>query len=376
MAKPQIYNESSGQYEDDPNAPDPNGAGFTKDASNSAPVGSTSTAQAQAGMNGSPTVTSPWTKGPADSTWLNWIHSAYGDSASRGGGFADLPQGTNMQDVVNRFNTDTGSNAKYLGGASGDQVDFGQGGRDVRTSGGQLWYDYGAGGVPGQGGGGAPGGGAPPTAAPAAAPISMASGGTTMTAEETAKQAQDAALRKQLIDQLTQRSQQSLAINPADPVISGQVDAYSAEQERAKRNYLADVAERTGPLSNIAGETRMANEKAGQNTSGYQADLMGRELTSRRAEISQALSSMQGMLTTDQENTLRMQLAQMDDAIKRMGLAQNQSQFTASQAQNASQFGATQAQQAQQFGQSLGYNYDNFDWQRSPLNPANFPSAA
>jgi hypothetical protein len=74
-------------------------------------------------------------------SWLDWINQAYGPSASRGSGFADLPQGTSLGDVVSRFNADTGGQARYLAGPSGDRVDFGtgRGVEDVLTSGGQLW---------------------------------------------------------------------------------------------------------------------------------------------------------------------------------------------------------------------------------------------
>jgi hypothetical protein len=42
--------------------------------------------------------------GGQDKKWLDWIHSTYGSSKSRGGGFADLPQGTNLEQVIGRYN--------------------------------------------------------------------------------------------------------------------------------------------------------------------------------------------------------------------------------------------------------------------------------
>ncbi len=93
-------------------------------------------------------------------TWLDWIHRTYGPSASRGNGFADLPPGVNLADVIARFNQETGSHAVYEGGPSGDRVNFGNGTQDVLTSGGQLWWDYGSSGSDGAGGsGGRPGAG-------------------------------------------------------------------------------------------------------------------------------------------------------------------------------------------------------------------------
>lgn len=123
-----------------------------------------------------------------------------------------------------------------------------------------------------------------------------------------------------LYEQLLGRSQQGLALDRNDPVIRAQSDAYGANAERAKRNYLGDVAEQSGPLANIRGEERMAAERVGQQTGSFEAELMGRELTSRRQEIAQALTSMQGMLSADQQAGLTRELAALDAAIKREGL--------------------------------------------------------
>lgn len=216
---------------------------------------------------------------------------------------------------------------------------------------------YGTPGAPGAPGGG--GGGPLGTAA--------SNMGSAMSAEMTLKNQQDEALRKQLIDQLTARSQQSLTIDRNDPTIRAQADAYGANEERAKRNYLADIAEKSGPNANLQGEARMAAEKVGQRTGGFEAELMGRELTAKRTEIATALESMRGMLTTSQEMQLRKELASMDDAIQRMRLQQDATQFDA----NLGYKNAELAQQGSIENNRLGYQYDTFDWERSPLNPKN-----
>lgn len=123
-----------------------------------------------------------------------------------------------------------------------------------------------------------------------------------------------------LYQQLLGRSQQGLAVNRNDPVIRAQADAYGAQTERARRNFVSDTAEREGPLANIQGERRMAAERQGQQSGAFEAELMGRELTARRQEIAQALAQMQGLLTADQEANLRMQLAEMDAQLAREGL--------------------------------------------------------
>jgi hypothetical protein len=123
-------------------------------------------------------------------------------------------------------------------------------------------------------------------------------------------------------DQLRQRSQQSLNIDRNDPIIRSQADAYSANQERAKRNYLSDIAEQRGPIANIQGERRMASERVGQATGAFEAELMGRELSARRDEIAQALSLMAGRLTSEQALALQRELGLIDAELKRMSIQQ------------------------------------------------------
>lgn len=109
-------------------------------------------------------------------------------------------------------------------------------------------------------------------------------------------------------------------VRVADPIIRNQVDVYRAEADRAKRNYLSDVAERSGPLSNIRGEQRMASERTGQNVAGFQSELLSRELTARREEIAEALRMSAGLLSGDQQRGLQQQLAMMDQAIAEAGI--------------------------------------------------------
>lgn len=202
----------------------------------------------------------------------------------------------------------------------------------------------------------------------------------TVSIEEQRKQAEDEALRQQLIEQLTKRAQQGLAIDRNDPNIRVQADAYSANEERARRNYLADIAEQAGPLANLRGEQRLAAERVGQRTGSFEAELIGRELVAKRTEISDALESMRGMLTTGQEMSLRKELALMDDAIKRLQIKNQSTQFGQNLNEQARQFNAdlefknrSLAEQSKQAANQLGFNYDSFDWIRSPMNPANMP---
>lgn len=135
-----------------------------------------------------------------------------------------------------------------------------------------------------------------------------------------ARDSADATRRDSLYGQLSAQAGQSTNIDPNDPVIKNQTDAYRAEQTRGQRDYMANLAEKAGPDANLATEGRMSAEKVGQNTSGFQASLMGQELTQRRAQISDSLNSMRGMLTADQQASLQQQLAVIDNAMKEQQL--------------------------------------------------------
>jgi hypothetical protein len=134
------------------------------------------------------------------------------------------------------------------------------------------------------------------------------------------QQAETKARGDALYGQLNQRATQGLAVDRNDPIIRQQADAFSANAERSKREYLADTAERAGPLGNILGEQRLASEKYGQMTGEFEAQLVGRELTARREEISDALHMSAGLLSGEQTRNLQQQLAMLDQAIAEAGV--------------------------------------------------------
>lgn len=124
------------------------------------------------------------------------------------------------------------------------------------------------------------------------------------------------AQRDQLYGQLQGRAQQSLNVQATDPTIAAQTSAYAAQQERARQNYLADLAERSGPLTNLQGEQRLTAERQGAQTAGFQADLMARELTARRDEIAGSLQQMGGLLSGEQQANLQRELGLLNNAIQ------------------------------------------------------------
>lgn len=117
-----------------------------------------------------------------------------------------------------------------------------------------------------------------------------------------------------LFDILMQRAGGTADVDPNDPRISRQVDAFGATQQRAERNYEQALAERKGPNSQMGAERRLGAEHIGQATSAFEANLMAREFDARRQEIQQALSGAMGFLSQSQQLQLQEELAQLQNA--------------------------------------------------------------
>lgn len=261
----------------------------------------------------------------AQQQWSDFI-------ASKGYSGADARK--NMGQYVDEFNKATGNswqagtaNASGLTdtlrtSASDPWTDVIHGGDDK-----WQWYNEPAGGAASSGGGGGAAGGS------SFAPASVFQVGSSMTSNWTPDPRSDS-----LYNALMARSQQSLLVNPNDPVIRNQVDAFGAGRERANRNNLRQVAESAGPNANTSAETRSGAEKVGQDTGNFEGALMGRELTARRDEIQNALTEMGSILSDQQRLALQQELAKMDNAMQQATLAQQGSQFNANLGQGAYQF--------------------------------------
>lgn len=135
-----------------------------------------------------------------------------------------------------------------------------------------------------------------------------------------------------LYDQLKMRIDRANGpVDPNDPIIKGQADAFRAEQTRGSRDFLSNLAEKAGPYGNLRGEQRMAAEKVGQNSSNFLAELLSREQGARRDEAGQALGLFSGQVTGDQNRELQGALGFGDLNLRgelgRRGLNQNQDQF-------------------------------------------------
>ena len=139
-------------------------------------------------------------------------------------------------------------------------------------------------------------------------------------AEVAAQEAQRKAKADELYGQLRTRSQTALDVNPNTSYIKAQVDPYRAAQTRSMRDFISDTAEAEGPLGNIRGEERMAAERVGQNTANFQGGLIGEDIRAKRAEIADALNSMRGMLSADQQANLQSQMDTLDNQLAQVGM--------------------------------------------------------
>lgn len=182
----------------------------------------------------------------------------------------------------------------------------------------------GGGGTPAGGGGSAPAAGNVADQAKNASTYS-ATPGAAPTGPTTNQGTQDV-VRNSYLAQATQGTN----VTRDDPAVRMQSDAFRANVDRAARNHIADVAERQGPLASgaVAGEARLARERAGQAAGSFEAQLVGRELQNRRAEIQAALAGLTGQITEDQKQQLARDLAEIDAQVQRLGI--NTSASTAS----------------------------------------------
>lgn len=109
-------------------------------------------------------------------------------------------------------------------------------------------------------------------------------------------------------------------IDPNDPIIKNQTDAYAANAERASKSYLSQAAERGGAGTNLDAAARSLAEKAGQSTGSFQASLIGDERGQRRAEIQNLLSMGSSFLSAADQQALQRELSLLN-------LQENEYQF-------------------------------------------------
>lgn len=136
-----------------------------------------------------------------------------------------------------------------------------------------------------------------------------------------------------LYQDLLKRSQQSLTVDPNDPAIKAQTDAASAVANRDRLTQMQQAAERGGAYATgaTANDARMSGEAVQLQNSALQAQLMGREVDARRTEIQNALTSMQGILTVEEQSRLK----QEDQALQSRSIELANQQASAQNELNA-----------------------------------------
>lgn len=140
-----------------------------------------------------------------------------------------------------------------------------------------------------------------------------------------------------LYAQLLSRANQSLVVDPNDPAIKAQTDAFRSNANTQRTNDMQAAAERGGPyatglLGNIA---RTTSEHVGDSTSQFLGTLLGNEVTARRKEISDALSQMGSQLNAEQVTALHVADQQLAAREAEINAQYGQQQFQANQNQQA-----------------------------------------
>jgi hypothetical protein len=135
------------------------------------------------------------------------------------------------------------------------------------------------------------------------------------------------AFKKALLDKLNK----PIGIDPNDPVIKGQTDAFSLAQTRAAqrdREAMAGRAAATGQLSDTASgggfNDALSNlaQQQGESEANFNANLSGQELNKQRDDLYRYMALAGNQLSGEESRALQDKLAQLDAQIRREGIAQ------------------------------------------------------
>jgi hypothetical protein len=141
------------------------------------------------------------------------------------------------------------------------------------------------------------------------------------------------AFKKALLDRLNK----PVGVDPNDPTIKAQTDAFSLAQTRAKqrsREAMASRAGATGQISDLAGsgafDEGLSNleQQQGESEASYNAGLMGDELTKQRDELYRYAALAGNQLSGVESRALQEKLANLDAQIKREQMTQQGGQFS------------------------------------------------
>jgi hypothetical protein len=249
--------------------------------------------------------------------FLDWATQKYGADPTRGGGFVNAQAGGGLQKMAADYAAATGNTANFLGGPSGDQVDFGQGVSDALTSGGQIWNPAGGGGAAGApGGGGAAGG------------LGGVGGGTGASGN---------AYTDQVRAMLMTRIKNNMApVNEQDSGIKDAMDAARLEAGRASDQERRDLAERAYASGDLGGDTirqgiMQSAEKNAVGLGGMRAKLIAQEYQARRSDLNDAMQQALASGDAQMAREVQQALAQLDATVRREGLGVQMAQFAQGQ---------------------------------------------
>lgn len=172
-------------------------------------------------------------------------------------------------------------------------------------------------------------------------------------------------IREQIMARL---GKMSGAPSMADPALAAQSEAYRRSRERGADQERAAMAERAAAQGTLIGgqssgsfDTALGGirEAASEDIAGNDAQLMGAEVSARRAEVQSLLNMALQSGDAESARMLQLQLAKMDEALRKQALSENARQFDASDRYRYSALGEQGRQFDDQFGRDLGRDYEN-----------------
>lgn len=333
MAKAQIYNDATGQYEDDPNAPPDPATYFSPVTNGKQTFTNQSAGNANAAAAAGNPVNLPLNPAPVQS-------APAAPTAPSGGNLSDPAY---AKQFVDYYGTQPGVNPSVKSDPNYWVSRFTSGafGNDQAYAISRMMQAEGA----PEGASAAPAAAAAP-AAPAVDPY-----------------------QAQLRSALMQKIQEfSAPVTGSDPAVAAVNQTYDAGVGRAAQAQRAQSAERaafeglnSGGQGSGSFDTELngITEQAGQDMASHDSGVVLQQIQQRQALLQSFLQMAVQSGDTQSAQALQLQIAQMDDQIRQQQLTQSGSQFNA-------QLG----QQQSQFNDTLGFNeyqYSNDDALRKAL---------
>ncbi len=151
-------------------------------------------------------------------------------------------------------------------------------------------------------------------------------------------------IRAMLLDQLKKAGQ---PVDLNDPALKAELDTQGNALEQTRRDRRGAAAERaamqgllSGGQSSGAFDSEVASgfEDKANNQSAVIANMYGREMQAKRTQMQNLLNMAVQSGDAESARALQLKIAEMDAELKRMGLAQSQSQWNDSFGLSAAQF--------------------------------------